>query len=83
MARGQHLLKKKETSQELYDLIGKEKVSRSGAIKLIWEYINENGLKEEGGPINCDAKLKAVYGKNKLKNTEIMGKILSTHLFDE
>ncbi|CAL0326134.1 unnamed protein product [Lupinus luteus] len=56
-------------------------VSRTGAVKKVWEYIKLQNLQnpENNREIFCDAKLKAIFnGKDKVGFTEIP-KLLSSH----
>ncbi len=82
--KGSHLTKiKYETSQELFDIIGIGSISRPQLMKELWIYIKANKLQDEddGRIIHCDAALKKVYGKAKIKMTEVGGKKVSEHLF--
>lgn len=68
-------------TSELGNFIGAPEVSRTEAVKKVWEYIklqnlqNPNNKKE----IFCDDKLKTIFdGKDKVVFTEI-AKLLATH----
>ncbi|AES95440.1 putative transcription regulator SWI/SNF-BAF60b family [Medicago truncatula] len=70
-----------QVTSELGNFIGAPEVSRTEAVKKVWEYIklqnlqNPNNKKE----IFCDDKLKTIFdGKDKVVFTEI-AKLLATH----
>ncbi|OIW10781.1 hypothetical protein TanjilG_27727 [Lupinus angustifolius] len=68
-------------SSELGKFIGATEVSRTGAVKKVWEYIKLQNLQnpENKREIFCDAKLKAIFdGKDKVGFTEI-ARLLSSH----
>ncbi|KAE9613206.1 hypothetical protein Lal_00027641 [Lupinus albus] len=68
-------------SSELGKFIGATEVSRTGAVKKVWEYIKLQNLQnpENKREIFCDAKLKAIFdGKDKVGFTEI-ARLLSNH----
>lgn len=81
--------KKYETSEELHDLTGKEKITRGEAIKAIWAYAEENDLKTQKkykgrnmGAIKSDSTLSVIIGKGVVSAPEIM-KAIGKHLFSE
>lgn len=67
-------------SGSLAALIDVEKCSRPQTVKKIWHYIKENGLQDTTDKryINCDEKMKKVFGTRKL-HMFTMNKLLSEH----
>ncbi|MBP0437105.1 SWIB/MDM2 domain-containing protein [Tianweitania sediminis] len=68
-------------SPELADIIGKDDLPRSEAVKKIWDYIKKNNLQDEKDKrqINADDKLQKIFGKKSASMFE-MNKHLSNHL---
>jgi upstream activation factor subunit UAF30 len=68
-------------SKELAAVVGDEPLPRTVAVSKIWEYIKEHKLQNEKNKreILADAKLKAVFGKDKATMFE-MNKFLAAHL---
>ncbi|PNG50251.1 MULTISPECIES: SWIB/MDM2 domain-containing protein [unclassified Variovorax] len=69
-------------STELAAVIGSTPQPRTQVTKLLWEYIKANNLQNPGNKRNilCDAKLKAVMGKDEVtmfEMTALVGKHLS------
>ncbi len=84
------ITRKMETSQELFDLTGKDKMSRADAVKAIWAYATENDLKEtkpvkgrNTAGISPDAALAAVFGSKKWHSMGDIAKAISNNLSDE
>lgn len=81
MGKGIHA--KLNTSDELYELIGKEKVSRPEATKLVWDYIKANDLQDPNDRRTIDPggdeDFEAVFGKKKFNMLQVAKK-LSDHL---
>ena len=68
-------------SKELAQVIGPEPLRRPEALKKLWAYVRKEGLqdpKDKRG-INADAKLKPVFGKDRISMFE-MTKFLGKHL---
>ncbi|KAK7252594.1 hypothetical protein RIF29_36651 [Crotalaria pallida] len=68
-------------SSELGKFVGASQVSRTDAVKKVWEYIKLQNLQnpENKKEIFCDAKLKTIFdGKEKVGFTEI-ARLLSNH----
>ncbi|KAL1211123.1 Zinc finger CCCH domain-containing protein 19 [Cardamine amara subsp. amara] len=68
-------------SQPLANFIGANEISRTTAVKKIWEYIKLNNLQnpENKRQILCDGKLKTIFnGKDTVGFLEIT-KLLSQH----
>ncbi|CAL0314240.1 unnamed protein product [Lupinus luteus] len=68
-------------SSELRKFVGASEVSRTDAVKKVWEYIKLQNLQnpENKREIFCDAKLKTIFdGKDKVGFTEI-ARLLSSH----
>ncbi len=69
-------------SSELAQVIGPEPLARTEATKRLWDYIKANNLQNPSNKRNilCDAKLKAVMGKDEVtmfEMTALMGRHLS------
>lgn len=71
----------KTLSAELQAVVGAGPMSRPQVVKALWDYIRSNGLQDQTNKrnVNCDAKLKAVFGKDMVTMFE-MNKLLSAHL---
>ncbi|KAL2348748.1 hypothetical protein Fmac_002748 [Flemingia macrophylla] len=68
-------------SSELGNFLGIPQVSRTDAVKKVWEYIKMQNLQNPSNKkeIFCDAKLKTIFdGKDKVGFTEI-ARLLSNH----
>ncbi len=68
-------------SSELAAVIGSESVARTEVVKKLWDYIKAQGLQDpkDKRSINADAKLKPVFGKDKVTMFEIAG-LIGKHL---
>lgn len=68
-------------SAELAAVIGSEPVARTEVIKKIWDYIKAQGLQDpkDKRSVLADAKLKPVFGKDKVTMFEITG-LVGKHL---
>lgn len=68
-------------SAELAAIIGPEPQPRTQVTKLLWEYIKANNLQNPANKRNilCDAKLKAVMGKDEVTMFEMTG-LVGKHL---
>lgn len=69
-------------SATLADVIGKNALPRTEAVKKIWGYIKKNGLQDKKNRrmINADAKLKVLFGGKGQVSMFDLAKILSKHL---
>ncbi|XP_047182985.1 upstream activation factor subunit spp27-like [Vigna umbellata] len=68
-------------SSELGNFVGASEVSRTVAVKKVWEYIKQQNLQNPSNKreVFCDAKLKTIFaGKDKVGFTEI-ATLLSSH----
>ncbi|KAL6505225.1 hypothetical protein OROGR_025042 [Orobanche gracilis] len=68
-------------SSELGKFLGSPEVSRTDAVKRVWEYIKLNNLQNPDNTkeIFCDDKLKTIFeGKDKVGFTEV-ARLLSSH----
>ncbi|KAK7367140.1 hypothetical protein VNO80_09149 [Phaseolus coccineus] len=68
-------------SSELGNFVGASEVSRTVAVKKVWEYIKQQNLQNPSNKkeVFCDAKLKTIFGgKDKVGFTEIAS-LLSNH----
>ncbi|CAN4077209.1 unnamed protein product [Withania somnifera] len=75
------ILKPVPISPALGKFVGASEISRTDAIKKIWDYIKTNNLQNPANrkEINCDDKLKTIFaGKDKVGFLEI-AKLLSSH----
>lgn len=74
-------MKELSPSAELADVIGKNPVARTEAVKLIWDYIKSHNLQNPANKRNilADAKLAKVFGKNEVTMFELTG-LLGKHL---
>ncbi|KRH99340.1 DNA topoisomerase III [Curvibacter sp. PAE-UM] len=68
-------------SAELAAVIGSTAVARTEVVKKLWDYIKAQGLQDpkDKRSINADAKLKPVFGKDKVTMFEIAG-LIGKHL---
>ncbi|MDP3700998.1 MAG: DNA topoisomerase III [Hylemonella sp.] len=68
-------------SAELAAVIGSAAVARTEVVKKLWDYIKAQGLQDpkDKRSINADAKLKPVFGKDKVTMFEIAG-LIGKHL---
>ncbi|KAJ2925123.1 hypothetical protein H1R20_g11953, partial [Candolleomyces eurysporus] len=71
-------------SEALADVVSAPKLSRPQVVKQLWVYIKENELQNPGNKreIMCDAKLKAVFGVEKI-DMFTMNKVLGKHLLED
>lgn len=71
----------KKLSPELEVIVGKGPMPRSEIVKKIWAYIKGNNLQDakDKRMINCDAKLKPVFGDkvHMMKMAGFIGKHIS------
>ncbi|XP_055819829.1 protein TRI1-like [Solanum dulcamara] len=75
------ILKPLPISPALQKFVGTSEISRTGAVKKIWDYIKTNNLQNPANKkeINCDDKLKTIFaGKDKVGFLEI-AKLISSH----
>lgn len=75
------LLKPLTPSAELADLVGAAPLPRTAAVSKLWEHIKNNNLQDpkDKRQILADAKLKKIFGKDKVSMFE-MNKHLAAHL---
>lgn len=68
-------------SKELAEIVGAEPLPRTEVVSKVWEYIKKHKLQNEANKreIVADAKLKAVFGHDKVTMFE-MNKYLAQHL---
>lgn len=68
-------------SPALAAVIGSDSVPRTEVTKRLWDYIKANNLQNPANKRNilCDAKLKAVMGKDEITMFE-MSKLVGPHL---
>ncbi len=70
-------------SDEFSKIIGEKQLTRTDAVKKLWEYIKANGLQDKKNRrmINLDAKMKAVIdnGKDQVSMFEL-AKYITNHL---
>ncbi|PZQ78420.1 SWIB/MDM2 domain protein [Xylophilus ampelinus] len=68
-------------SPELAAIIGSTPQPRTQVTKLLWEYIKANNLQNPANKRNilCDAKLRAVMGKDEVTMFEMTG-LVGKHL---
>ncbi len=64
-------------SSDLADLIGGGKITRPQAVKKFWDYVKKHGLQDKKNKrmINCDDKLKVLFGKKQISMFEVGGMI--------
>ena len=74
-------MKPLKPSAELAEVVGSEPLARSEVVKKLWDYIKANNLQnpENKREIISDAKLKPVFGKDKVTMFE-MNKLIAGHL---
>ncbi|KAJ0770403.1 putative transcription regulator SWI/SNF-BAF60b family [Helianthus annuus] len=75
------ILKVVPVSPSLGEFLGVSQVSRTEAVKKVWEYIKQNNLQNPSNKkqILCDAKLKTIFnGKDQVGFLEI-AKLMSQH----
>lgn len=75
------ILKPLPISPALGKFVGTSEISRTDAVKKVWDYIKTNNLQNPANKkeINCDDKLKTIFaGKDKVGFLEI-AKLLSSH----
>lgn len=75
------ILKPQLVSPALGEFLGTKEVSRSDAVKKVWEYIKNNNLQNPTNKreIQCDDKLKTIFdGKDKVGFLEI-ARLLTQH----
>ena len=67
--------KELQPSPELALIVGKEPIARTEATKRLWDYIKAHNLQNPANKRNilCDAKLKAVMGKDEVTMFEMTG----------
>jgi upstream activation factor subunit UAF30 len=70
-----------QPSKELAAVVGSEPLPRTEVVSKVWEYIKKHKLQNEANKreILADAKLSAVFGKDKVTMFE-MNKFLAQHL---
>lgn len=68
-------------SPELAAVVGHDPLPRTAVVSKVWEYIKKHKLQNEANKkeIVADAKLKAVFGRDKVTMFE-MNKYLNQHL---
>ena len=69
-------------SAELAAVIGADALTRSEAVRKIWDYINANGLQDQANKrvINADAKLGRIFGGRSQVSTLELNTLLSKNL---
>jgi upstream activation factor subunit UAF30 len=69
-------------SADLAAVVGSKALPRTEAVKKIWGYIKANKLQDSKNRrmINCDAKLKAVFGNKGQVSMFEIAKYLNKHL---
>ena len=74
-------MKALKPSEALAAVVGKEPLPRTEVTKKIWDYIKENSLQNPANKRNilCDAKLKAIMGKDEVTMFEMTG-LVGKHL---
>ena len=75
------LAKPLKPSHELAAVVGAHDLPRTEVVSKVWEYIRKHNLQNPANKreILADAKLKAVFGKDKVTMFE-MNKLFSAHL---
>ena len=70
-----------QPSKELAAVVGSEPLPRPQVVKKIWDYIKQHDLQDPKNrrEIRADAKLKPVFGKDKVTMFE-MNKLIAGHL---
>ncbi len=73
--------KELQPSSELALIVGKEPLARTEVTKRLWDYIKAHKLQNPANKRNilCDAKLKAVMGKDEVTMFEMTG-LVGKHL---
>lgn len=68
-------------SKELAEVVGSAQIARGQVVSKVWEYIKKNNLQNPANKreIIADAKLKPIFGKDKVTMFE-MNKHLAAHL---
>lgn len=68
-------MKALKPSAQLAAVVGAEPLPRTEVIKKLWEYIKAHNLQNPANKRNilCDAKLKAVMGKDEVTMFELTG----------
>lgn len=82
MAKSNNALQQPMTlSPELAAVTGKSTMTRAEVVSGMWDYIKKNDLQnpENKREIMADAKLKPIFGKDKVTMFE-MNKLISPHL---
>jgi len=76
-------MKALKPSPQLAAVIGPEPAPRTEVTKKLWAYIKEHNLQNPANKRNilCDAKLKAVMGKDEVTMFEMTG-LVGKHLSD-
>ncbi|KAE8707601.1 hypothetical protein F3Y22_tig00110383pilonHSYRG00365 [Hibiscus syriacus] len=75
------ITKPRSVTPEMQAVVGVPEISRTQALKLIWAYIKEHNLQDPENKkiINCDEKLKKIFGgKDRIGFLEIAG-LISPH----
>jgi upstream activation factor subunit UAF30 len=74
-------MKPLKPSAELAAVVGSDPLARSEVVSKMWEYIKANNLQNPANKreIISDAKLKPIFGKDKVTMFE-MNKLLAGHL---
>lgn len=74
-------MKPRRVTPEMQDVVGVPEIPRTQALKQIWAYIKEHNLQDPENKkiINCDEKLKKIFGgKDRIGFLEIAG-LISPH----
>ncbi|KAK5774493.1 Protein TRI1 [Gossypium arboreum] len=75
------IMKPRRVTPEMQDVVGVPEIPRTQALKQIWAYIKEHNLQDPENKkiINCDEKLKKIFGgKDRIGFLEIAG-LISPH----
>ncbi|KAH1072227.1 hypothetical protein J1N35_024555 [Gossypium stocksii] len=75
------IMKPRRVTPEMQDVVGVSEIPRTQALKQIWAYIKEHNLQDPENKkiINCDEKLKKIFGgKDRIGFLEIAG-LISPH----
>lgn len=80
-AKTNALMKPLTPSAELAELVGAAPLPRTAAVSKLWDHIKKNNLQDpkDKRQILADAKLKKIFGKDKVSMFE-MNKHLAAHL---
>ncbi|XP_074308822.1 protein TRI1-like [Silene latifolia] len=76
------IMKPRPISPELQEFVGASEISRTQAVKLIWDHIKANNLQDpkDKRTIICDEKLKKIFaGKETIGFLQISG-LITPHL---